>query len=452
MRRPLALLLLLAGTYLPAACSAPSADPAPVVAAVPHKTVAPTPVPVDPTNTAVPAPEPPTSTPAPPPTIALDTKEIQKELVKIEADTTKMRGLKPKKPVPAHFISPDQMKYSLTQQTLKGYTQEMATRDATRLWLSLLIDNRDTDFRQMESDFAGQAVLGYYDNQEKQLYVRMDGTSTTLSPGAKETLAHEYVHSLQDQYYNLQTLRSKEGDSDRSLAVTALIEGDATVSGLLYASQYMTRREFDQSFQDNGEMGQPVPGRQPVYLEQSWQFPYTYGAHFVFSLGTLGDYRPVNAAFKNPPRSTEQIMHPQKYLSKTPDEPINVELPALTSTLGQGWKATETDTVGEFELSLMLKELYVEDPNATAGWGGGKYTLYENGKDALIIMGTRWDTKRDLQEWEDALQQGFNLFSKNQGYWTDRGRIWGEARSGETVMFVSGTDLAAVQHVMATFK
>lgn len=386
-----------------------------------------------------------------PPTISLDTKEVEKQLARVETDAARMRGLKPTGNVPEHFISRDEMGYNMAQSTLENYTQEMADRDVIRLWLLLMIDDRSTDFRQMEIDFSADNILGYYDHETKELFVRMDGP--TLSPGAKETLAHEYVHSLQDQYYDLQKLLpATGGDSDREMAIRALVEGDATISGIYYASRYMTMGEFQKIYEESDGGAPPVPGRAPVYLQQAWQFPYVFGTEFVLSLAAPGQYGPVDKAFKNPPTSTEQIMHPEKYLSTPRDEPLPVEIKPFNDVLGGAWKPLESDTLGEFDLYVMLLENYQQSPEAAVGWGGARYTLYSDGKDYLTVMASRWDTKKDANEWEEALTHSFKLFNKQDGLWMDRGRAWGTQRSGDQIMFVSGTNAAAVHKVLAAIQ
>ena len=46
------------------------------------------------------------------------------------------------------------------------------------------------------------------------------------------------------------------------------------------------------------------------------------------------------------PASTEQILHPQRYPD---DRPIPVSLPALTTTLGPGWRIVADDVMGPGE-------------------------------------------------------------------------------------------------------
>lgn len=447
LRRILLVLSLSALASLLVACNPGDliATPTPVL-----KLYLPPTVPPEPTE---PATEPPvaTDTPAPPPTLAIDTTEVKIQLAQVEADTTKMRGLKPKSNVPEHFISTDEMGYNMMQQTLTKYTEEAAKRDVMRLWLLLFIDDPTMDFRQMEIEFGGQQVLGYYDPDTKELFVRSD--QSTLSPASRETLAHEFTHSLQDQHHDLNKLLPEDIDHDKYMAIDAIVEGDATISGLLYASKNMSRDEFMRIFESD-DIAPPVPGRAPVYLREGWQFPYSEGSEFVYS--TLVDnnfnFSAIDRVFKDPPKSTEQVMHPEKYFTKHRDDPKPVDLPELAGTLGEGWTFIETDTLGEFDLQIMLRENFIEQPEASEGWGGAQYALYQNGDKALAIMGTRWDTSRDATEFETALENSFKLFEKRDGLWNDSRRAFALKHSGDQIMFVSGNERESVQRVMDSLK
>ena len=446
MLRRVSTLMLMLPVLLLAACDLSAGSGQEPLKYVPPPTVPPTEAPVA-TPTHTPYADPPT--PTAPPTLVVDTSKVKKQLALVEANTAKMRGLKAKRAVPEHFISSDQMAYNMTQETLSSYSHDQAVEEAKRLYLLLMIDDPSIDFRQMEIDFSGQAVLGYYDHRTKELFVRSD--DSTLSPASQETLAHEFVHNLQDQYHDLSKFFSNDADSDQQMALRALVEGDATISGLFYASKYMSKGDFNSIF-DGQDMAPPVPGRAPVYLQEGWQFPYTLGSRFVVSLGEPYSFKGVEAAFANPPKSTEQIMHPEKFLGPHRDDPLPVEIPPLTDTLGAGWTFKETNTLGEFDLSVMLRENYMEKPEAAAGWGGARYALYENGDNSLVYMGSRWDTPKDAVEFRSALEQSFKLFQQHGTMWNDSRRVFSVAKSGDQIVFVCGTDTAAVQKVLASLK
>src|SRR5207248_1845820 len=73
--------------------------------------------------------------------------------------------------------------------------------------------------------------------------------------------------------------------------------------------------------------------------ESAAYFPYQEGAAFVTQLYQNGGWNTVDAAFKNPPRSTEQVLHPAHYFSG--DAPKRIQLPALRLN---GWHSIAEDT------------------------------------------------------------------------------------------------------------
>ena len=155
----------------------------------------------------------------------------ERQLTEIEKDVVEYRGLQPKGKIPEHFISSTQMNADLKAQIDEDYSPQEGHQDAFELWLMRLMSDRTVDLYQTQIDLLGEQVLGYYDPKQKGLFVRSD--QQPLDPLARETLAHEYTHVLQDQYYDLQKMRPPHAhNSDRDTAITGLIEGDATISGL----------------------------------------------------------------------------------------------------------------------------------------------------------------------------------------------------------------------------
>ena len=81
-------------------------------------------------------------------------------------------------------------------------------------------------------------------------------------------------------------------------------------------------------------------------------FPYSEGLAFVERLRAEGGWDAVDAAYADIPTSTEQILHPRKYLDR--DEPSAVALPDPTVALGQEWRVVDEDTLGELQMALLL--------------------------------------------------------------------------------------------------
>jgi hypothetical protein len=383
---------------------------------------------------------------------AADTGETEAEIAQIEHDTAGVRGLQPKADVPERFLSPDQMRANLKEQIDKDYSPEEGRRDALELWLLRLIDDRAVDIYQLQLDLLSEQVLGYYDPKTDEFFVL--GDQAQLTPLARETVAHEFVHSLQDQYYDLDKLRPDHmNDDDRSRAITALIEGDATVAGLQYAQQHMSPTELAALLRESGAASTETLDRAPAYLRESLIFPYQAGAQFIVALARKGGYAAVDTALADPPQSSEQILHPEKYLASPRDEPLPIALAALTDTLGAGWSYQDSDTLGEFDLQILLRENGVKQPDAAAaGWGGARYALYRNGEMALVILGTRWDSANDAGEFATALEQSLAASKRVGTLWSDGERFFGFAQSGDQVIYVASTDQAAAEQALAAVK
>ena len=375
-------------------------------------------------------------------------------LTEIERQTALFRGLQPVATVPAQFISSDQLRQNLTQEMEQDYSKEQAKDDATELWLLRLIDDRSVDLFQLQIDLQSEQVIGYYDQKVKALFVRNDGTE--LSPTAKETLAHEFIHALQDQHFDLEKMLPDETtDDDKSTAARALVEGDATVGGILFAQSHFSPSEYQSIIDDSANADTSVLDSAPPYISDSLYFPYDQGVQFVIALGITNSFDPIDKALADPPVSTEQIMHPEKYTSTNRDMPQMVPAPPLTDTLGAGWSYTDNGTLGEFDLKELLDLNNASDPDsAAAGWGGGSYSLYQNGDNALAMMNTAWDTTKDADEFEDALNETFSGDTKDGDVivGSDGERFYIVKRTADDISILSSTDRAALERAITAVK
>lgn len=375
-----------------------------------------------------------------------------KLLLQIEKDTAKLRGLTPQKDVPEQFITEDQLRENLTKDMAAEYSKTEAAQDANELWLLRMIPDPSIDLYQLYIDLQTEQVAGYYDPKKDELFVRSDGGP--LSPSSRETLAHEFTHALQDQHYDLdKMLPSDTTDDDGSLAVRALVEGDATISGLLYARSYMSQKDYNTMIEESKNAPTDVLDKAPRYIRDNLYFPYQQGVEFVIQLGILDSFAGANKALQDPPVSTEQILHPEKYINSPRDLPKPVALPPLTDTLGTDWTMTSNGTLGEYDFQIILEENNASKAEtAAAGWGGAIYNHYENADKALVMVNTVWDTKTDANEFEAAMKQSFSKDKKDGDFWTDGKRFFALKPTGDTIAFGAATDRTALEKAMAQIK
>ncbi len=387
------------------------------------------------------------------PTVSAGSADEPEQISAVEAAVEEVRGLKPKEDVVETFITRDQLRTNLIRDIEKDYPKEEAERDAVLYWLMRLSKDRTLDLHQLFIDLYTENIAGYYDSTENKLFVL--GDQKELSPQARETLAHEFVHSLQDQHYDLDKLLPEDSpDDDRSTAIRSLVEGDATLAGYMYAYKHFTKEEFQAMLEESSNNPSTVIDTVPTYIRDSLLFPYDSGASFVSKLIEEGGFDRVNRALEDPPISTEQVLHPEKYLQTPRDVPLPVTIPPLTSTLGSGWTFKHSSTLGEFDFAEILKENGAGAPaDAADGWGGGEYDLYQNGNSALLFIDSRWDTASEANEFYNAMQETFQA-AKSEGdkLWSDGGRYFGLKYSGDRVTLIASTDRKALDNALAAVR
>jgi len=226
---------------------------------------------------------------------------------------------------------------------------------------------------------------GFYEPNNGTMYLAAD----LRGKEAQATLAHELVHALQDQNWDLKSRSTyRPGKGDETLALACLAEGDATslMMDFVMADQHHTALDLPEpmlrELMTNGMNGEAVRSV-PHVLRSSLIAPYIDGLAFVHALRKRGGWAMVDRAWKNVPVSTEQVLHVDKW--EKGEAPI--VLPAPTAkALGPGWQMADEDTFGELALALTFEE-WIETGaarDAAAGWGGDRSALYTK-QDALAF-------------------------------------------------------------------
>src|SRR3954468_19944262 len=263
------------------------------------------------------------------------------------------------------------------------------------------------DLRAVEGDVAGEQVAGYYDTRRKRLAI-VAGAGAADDVTSEITLAHELDHALDDQRIGVRDLGSAGAD-DYASAYTALVEGVATSVMDQYARRYIDpTRALSSAFATAGPALASTK-KIPPYLLASILFSYTAGEKFVNELRRVGHGgKLVNYALRSrPPRSTEQVIHPEKYF--VDQRPVAVPVSGVRALLARGWKRVAGGTVGEFDTDQILK-LSVPAAvasDAAAGWGGGSYTLWSGRgeKQNALVLAWAWDSPQDATQFMSAARQ-----------------------------------------------
>jgi hypothetical protein len=193
-----------------------------------------------------------------------------------------------------------------------------------------------------------------------------------------------------------------------ALAMIALVEGDATYAMTLFTEQATAENPFGAMLEilssglEAGNLS--LPADTPEIIGAELLFPYEAGMTFVTALVAAGGWQAVDAAFANPPVSTEQILHPEKYIAG--EMPIAVTLVESSTRLGGEWEQAKTGVLGEFYLARFLdQQLASRQANAAAaGWGGDAYTVYQHKTSGAYVLTLKiaWDTAAEATEFVTA--------------------------------------------------
>ena len=331
-----------------------------------------------------------------------DEEEIVATLREIETQVIAIRGLEAADIGDPEIITRAELADELQALFDEDYPPEERDRD-NRVLRALGLLDADDDVAELQLELLGQQVLGFYDDVDRRMVVVTDAG---LNAEAKLTYAHEYTHALQDAAFGLDGLETDaDGEDDRSLARTALIEGDATVTMLAWALAHLSPEELLELG------GTPIPDTSgiPGWMVNQLQFPYTAGQGWVGALAgdpLQPDFTEVDAAYADPPDSTEQILDPTLEAWTQREAPLEVTVPEFASQLGPGWEAIEETPIGEAVIGIILEYLGIDRAtagDASDGWGGDRAVIASGPDDAFAVAWrVRWDTPEDADAFEAA--------------------------------------------------
>ena len=350
--------------------------------------------------------------------------EVEKLTTEIIQQVSDIRGLK----LLASVKSGAKSRADIEQMVIKNFEEESTPAELEAEFKTLVafgLVRKDFRYREFLVKLLTEQIAGFYDPKKKEFHLA-DWNPLELQ---KTVMAHELTHALQDQHFNLQRFdKWPDGDGDREMAIHALIEGDATALMIDYMLKptgmnvtKIPKAVLEQMNAEGNAPGMEVINSAPNAIRESLTFPYINGLGFAYDLLKAQGWDGVSKAYKDLPQSTEQILHPAKYLAN--ELPVKIELADVSVALGAGWKRINFDVNGEFGYYLLLAEFLDKTiaRKAAEGWGGDQFALYENAAKTrtTLVHVSRWDTTNDAAKFFDA-------------YVTRTGKRWPNAKLNKT--------------------
>jgi hypothetical protein len=275
-----------------------------------------------------------------------------------------------------------------------------------------------------------EQVEGYYDPETKIVNM-LDWVEPNQQ---KPVMAHELTHALQDQSFDLDKYM-KAGDKDLgtsqseptaediqndeiSSAHQAVVEGQAMVVSIDYELA-----PAHQSIVDSPEIVQALKATMlqgtadsvefrnaPLFIKEALTFPYRYGLDFEATLLTrVGKDKAYAGVFRNPPRTTREIMEPTTYLSGEKIEPLQV--PDFKNDF-KNYDRFDTGAVGEFDVAILIEQYQGTEISKRLypDWRGGYYYAVRRKGDASGPLGllyvSRWSNPERAAEFGSVYAKG----------------------------------------------
>lgn len=372
-----------------------------------------------------------------------DSQKLLDRADEIAKSVAKLRGLKLLKKIDRGVMTKAQIKKRILKLIDEEYTPaELAAESLTMKRFGLLPEK--SDFVAIMVNLLQEQIAGFYDQHEKKLYV-----AGWAPMGGEMLMAHEIDHALQDQHFDLvKFMATNKKNGDSMAARQALVEGDGMALMMEFQMASMGQAPpwgnpaMVAMIQNSMESGTSAMSKAPFVMRESLVFPYSAGLSFVVHFRKHHGWETIDAIYKKPPLSTEQILHPKKYESYELPISITASKPAVL----KAYFEKHTTVQGERGIELFLRQHGVATERAlvaAAGWGGDRTVVYaRKGHKGSKLAGSigvsmaAWDTDDDAREYFETLESALAAFGGKPR----------QSRKDKVLQFAIGADLIVAEH------
>jgi hypothetical protein len=235
-----------------------------------------------------------------------------------------------------------------------------------------------------------EQIAGLYDPKSREFFI----ADWTNPADQRVIMAHELTHALQDQHFHVEKWEdAAKPNDDAELARDSVLEGSATVAMIDYLlrdspTNSLKMEDLDPSLLMGDPKDSPELADAPMILQDEMLFPYLPGSTFVqHVLKAWNGWPDIHKIFENPPKSTQQILHPDLYLKGVAPVPVDL---AFDHVVPREWKKLDENVLGEFGVNEILKQFLGKEraDDLAPGWAGDRYAIFERkpGGPTLLII------------------------------------------------------------------
>ena len=326
-----------------------------------------------------------------PPVPAASNADFIKTADEVLAQMSKLLGLPIREPLKKSLRTKQEVRdYLVREEKEDRKDKERYADDKTLEAFGLIPKGFPLDTFMI--DVLTDQVAGLYDPKAKEFYI----ADWIPIDEQKSVMSHELTHALEDQSFHIDPwIKAARPNDDAELARDAVSEGSALAAMVDYEmlDQHVGVRDLpDVTLMIKTgavtEMAKdPNLANAPQFIRDQLLFPYLAGTGFTQEfLKARSGWGDLHQIFDRPPVSTQQILHPQMYLSGV--TPQAVKFPEWKGLAPADWKLLEENVLGEFGLNEVLRQ-FIGDERADAlapAWRGDRYALFEDQKTKQLAL------------------------------------------------------------------
>jgi hypothetical protein len=309
-------------------------------------------------------------------------------------------------PVVAESVTPEGVPALLAAELDRSTPPEQLRREEA-LAKALGLLPSDADLRALLLTWQAQAVAGFYSPADRRLFV-VEGVGGAGGSEESGVLVHELGHALQDQHTRLLDARiGIRANDDLIFALGAFLEGDALWTELRdEAGATGFPQASGPDFAARFAVDAPAGFAVPRIVRESFLRQYPLGYGLAAELVERGGVAALTAALTDPPLSSEELLHRERYLTPSQRRPL-AWIPESTSQIAPEaeCEAVASTSFGELGLGVWLVERGLSEPEAEEaadGWDGDRAWLLDCPRGAVVAWLVQLDGARDARELEAA--------------------------------------------------
>lgn len=277
------------------------------------------------------------------------------------------------------IVSPDEAAAEIAAALEDQDAEEVWRRDRALQLLGVLPPGQGLD--EIYLGLVPDQVIGFYLAKEDELYVVEPAEiGQSASDQALITLAHEYIHALQQTNFDIESLSAAVPilDLDRQLALSALIEGDASVFGFTAVAEQVDL----QALRAEEPASPPDLGRSGEFVLQLLAYPYVAGAEYVLGVLLNSGLTGLNGLYDSSalPQATAQITPlglRSQWQQSSAAEFATPELPC--------WNSLGAGSLGQFVLGVLLGGQIENGQRGPSDWVDDHLLLIGNGETEVLM-------------------------------------------------------------------